>query len=265
MSYDYNVLIVDPQTRQTIGSCDHQQSFERYVVDFNDFRTLHYAGNPTFNMRAPINGANAVKIWIRGEEIQSNDPVYGWSVVKDNTRVQDVEATGYLFYKIMFNLPVRLVNPLIEVSYITRVGFCLKCSALGTLNDFKDTVSGGFLKIQAQPKLAQKSLKWILTSRCAFYPTFTCPLKSFVGKKLGIQLTDADIQSAVTRSLSTMQQVQQAQRTIQTLDPLEMIKDIQFVSAIVAADDPTTIQVSAAVTTFSNTSVPLAFQMQVNS
>jgi hypothetical protein len=60
-----------------------------------------------------------------------------------------------------------------------------------------------------------------------------------------------------------MQKVQQAQNTVQVLDPLEMIKDIRYITAEVAVNDPTTIQVAAMITTFSGTSVPLSFQMVV--
>ena len=265
LSFDYNVLVIDPSTQQPIGACDHQQSFERYVVDFNDFRTLHYAGNTALQMRAPINGQAMVRVWISGEEVFSNDSTYGWSISVDPNRVDAVNSED-VFYQIRFNLPVRLVVPLIEVSYLTTRGYCLKCSALGVLNDFKNAASGGFVQITQQSKLAQKGLKWILTSQCAFYPTFVCPLKSYIGKKLGIQLTDADIQNAVTTALTTMQQVQQAQATIpqQMMDPLEMIKDIKYVTAEIDPSDPTTIQVAAEITTFSGTSVPLSFQMMVN-
>jgi hypothetical protein len=262
-TFDYNVLVIDPTTQQPIGACDHQQSFERYVVDFNDFRTLHYASNTALNMRAPINGQAMVQMWISGEEVQQDDPTYGWILVADPDRLDAVNATNR-FYKILFVKPVRFVVPLIEVSYLTLQGYCLKCSAIGFLNDFKNAASGSFLHVTQQTKLAQKGLKWVLTSQCPFYPTFTCPLKSYVGKKLGIQLTDTDIQNAVQTALNTMQQVQQAQNTVQTLDPLEMIKDIQYVTAQVAADDPTTIQVAAMITTFNGTSVPLSFQMMVN-
>src|SRR5271166_4849004 len=101
MSFDYNVLVIDPTTQQPIGACDHQQSFERYVVDFNDFRTLHYAGNTALNMRAPINGAAMVRMWISEEEVQQDDPTYGWMVVRDPARLDAVAATDQ-FYKIMF-------------------------------------------------------------------------------------------------------------------------------------------------------------------
>jgi len=268
MSFDYNVLVIDPNTQQPIGACDHQQSFERYVVDFNDFRTLHYAENTSLNIRAPINGASLVQMWISGEEVQSDDPTYGWSVVIDPNRIDAYSDTD-VFYKIMFNLPVRIVVPLIEVSYLTTQGYCLKCSAMGFLNDFKNSASGGFVQITQQAKLAQKGLKWILTSQCPFYPNFVCPLKSYVGKKLGIQLTDTDIQNSVVTALTTMQQVQQAQATVMpriggVMDPLEMIQDIQYVTAESDPNDPTTIQVAATITTFSGTSVPLSFQMVVN-
>lgn len=269
MSYDYNVLVVDPNTQQPIGACDHQQSFERYVVDFNDFKTLHYATDTALNMRAPINGQAMVQMWIRGEEVFQDDPTYGWSITRDPNRLDAFSPETDQFYKIMFNLPVRIVIPLIEVSYLTSQGYCLKCSALGVLNDFKLETGGGFLKIYQQAKLAQKGLKWILTSRCAFYPTFVCPLKSFVGKKLGIQLTDTDIQNAVISALTQMQTVQQAQASVMSqiggsMDPLEMIKDIQYVTATTDPNNPTSIQVAALITTFNGTSVPLSFQMMVN-
>jgi hypothetical protein len=263
MSFDYNVLVIDPTTQQPIGACDHQQSFERYVVDFNDFKTLHYAGNTALNMRAPINGQAMVQMWISGEEVKQNDPTYGWQLIIDPDRIDAVNSTD-VFYKILFLNPVRIVVPLIEVSYLTIQGYCLKCSAMGFLNDFKNAASGSFVQVTQQTKLAQKGLKWILTSRCAFYPTFVCPLKSYVGKKLGIQLTDTDIQNAVQTALDTMQQVQQAQNTVQVLDPLEMIKDIQYVTAVEDPNNPTSIQVGAMITTFSGTSVPLSFQMVVN-
>ena len=205
MSFDYNILVSDPVTRLPVGACDHQQSFERYVVNRTDFRTLNYAPNPAINMRAPINGKGTVQIWIHGEEIFPSDPVYGWTVQNDPNRID--ATTGDTFYKIVFNRPVRLVLPLIEVSYVSRQGFCMKCSATGYLSDLKESAGGQFVECTQALKLAQKSLKWILTSQCPFYPTFTCTLKSYVGQKLGIQITDTDIQTSIVNALSQMQQV----------------------------------------------------------
>jgi hypothetical protein len=249
-------------TNAPIGACDHQIRFERYVVNPDDFRTLNYLGLG-MNMRAPINGSNSVQIWIAGEPVQSNDISYGWQVVRDTTRI-DI-ATADIFYKIMFNKPVRLVQPLIEVSYLTRQGFCLKCSALGFLNDLKIGAAGSFQQITQTNKLAQKALKWILTSTCPFYPTFICPLKSYIGRKLGIQITETDLQTQVLNALTQMQQVQRAQGTVQTLDPMEILKDIVNVSAAIDPSDPTTVRINAVVSSYSGTSAPLGFTLRVGS
>ena len=262
MSFDYNVLMFDPMTQLPIGACDHHQWFERYVVNQTDFRTLNYASMPSINMRAPINGANAVQMWVSGEQVYATDPVYGWQVVLDTDRVNlDTEDT---FYKIVFNNPVRLVLPLIEVSYISRQDYCLKCSTTGYLNDFKPGVSGDFSEVTQTTKLAQKALKWILTSRCPFYPTFVCTIKSYIGRKLGIQITDTDLQTSVVNALTNMQQVQQAQSTVQNLDPQEILKDIINVTAITDQNDPTIVRVSATVSNYSGQSAPLGFTLRMN-
>jgi hypothetical protein len=263
VSFDFNVLAADPQTNAPIGACDHHQSFERYVVNPYDHRTLNYAGNTAINMRAPINGASAIQIWISGEQVKSTDPVYGWQVLSDPDRVQI--GTAETFYKIVFNRPVRLVIPLIEVSYITNQDFCLKCSTLGSLNDFKPANTGSFVHVTQVNKLAQKALKWVLTSQDAFYPTFVCLLKSYLGKKLGVTVTDTDIQSEVLNALTTMQQVQQAQGTVQTLDPQEILQNIVSVSATLDPNDPTSVIVQCTISNYSGQSVPLGLTLNLNS
>jgi hypothetical protein len=263
VSFDYNVLTIDPMTQLPIGACDHQQSFERYVVNQDDFRTLNYAGDPSINMRAPINGASHVQMWIHGQQVYSDDPTYGWTVVQDPNRVD--LTTQDTFFKIVFNRPVRIVLPLIEVSYITRQDYCLKCSATGSLNDFKVAASGDFLKVTRGNKLAQKLLKWVLCSQCPFYPSFTCAIKSYIGKKLGIQITDTDIQTEVVNSLSTMQQVQNAQGTAQTLQPQEILKDIVSVTAATDPSNPTAVKVAAVVSNYSGQTVPTGFTIRMNS
>jgi len=263
MSFDYNVLTIDPMTQRPIGACDHQQSFERYVVNQDDFRTLNYAGDPSINMRAPINGQSNVQMWVSDQQVYSDDPVYGWTVSQDPDRVD--LTTQDTFYKIVFNQPVRVVLSLIEVSYITRQDYCLKCSATGALNDFKPSASGDFLHITMGNKLAQKLLKWVLCSQCPFYPSFTCAIKSYIGKKLGIQITDTDIQTEVVNTLGTMQQVQQAQGTVQTLQPQEILKDIVSVTAATDANNPTAVNVAATVSNYSGQTVPTGFTIRMNS
>jgi hypothetical protein len=264
MSYDFNVLVIDPNTGLPIGACDHQQSFERYIVNNDDFRTLNYALNPSINMRAPINGATSVQIWIAEEQIKSTDPVYGWQVLLDPDRIEQVNGVNTSFYKIVFNNPVRLVLPLIEVSYITQQPYCMKCSGLGTLNDFKIGASGDPIQVTQVTKLAQKALKWVLTSQDAFYPTFVCAVKDYIGRKLGQQITEVDVQTEVMNALSSMQQVQQAQGTVQTLDPQEILKEIVSITVTLDPDDPTALIVSAVISNYSGQTAPIGFSLRTN-
>jgi len=264
MSFDYNVLVIDPMTGLPIGACDHHQWFERYIVNTDDFRTLNYALNPSINMRAPINGFDAVQIWIAEEPIQSTDPVYGWQVVVDPNRVEEVDGQNTSFYKIVFNQPVRIVLPLIEVSYITQQPYCMKCSGLGSLNDFKIGSSGTPGHVTQVTKLVQKALKWVLTSQDPFYPPFTCAIKDYVGRKFGLQITETDVQTEVMNALSNMQQVQQAQGTVQTLDPQEILKDIVSVTVTPDPNDPTSLFVSPIISNYSGQTAPIGFTLRTN-
>lgn len=263
MSFDYNVLVTDPLSGLPIGACDHQQSFERYVVNSDDFRTLNYALTaPALNMRAPINGTSNIQIWVIEEEVQSDDPTYGWQVLLDTNRID--ETTQDTFYKIVFNNQIRMVIPLIEVSYITRQAYCMKCGGLGTINDFKIGSNGDPSHVTQTVKLAQKALKWVLTSQDSFYPTFVCPIKSYIGQKLGIQITETDIQTEIMNALASLQTVQQAQSTVQNLDPQEILKDIVSVSAVIDPNDPTVIRVSATISNYSGQTAPIAFTLRTN-
>jgi hypothetical protein len=252
MSYDFNVMQ---------AACDHSQTRERYTIDPDDFRTLHLAANTTINMRAPVNSSDALQLYIGGKLVSSSDPVYGYTLVADPNRV---ETAQFNFKKIVFNKQVRLIIPLIEVSYFTFQPFCIKCNGLGQLNDLDVATNGSFLHIWGTNKLVQKCLKFILTSTCPFYPQYTCPVKGYIGQKFGVSITDADIAFAIATSLGQIQQIQSAQRTLvgQNMDPMEMLKDITNVVAVTDAVNPNQVDVSCQVSSFGTTTTqPLGFQL----
>lgn len=251
MSYDLD---------SRLTACDHQQSFERYVVDSSDFRTLHLAGNVSLNMRAPINGAALVKVYIRGQLVPPNHPVYGYSITPDTNRVM----TSDLFYKIQFNRPVRAYVPLIEISYITIKNFCLKCGTVGQLNNLRPASNGSVLHVVGTDKLVLKVLKFILTSTCSFYPNFTSRLKTFIGRKFGVTITDADISNEIVNALQNVKAVQAAQRTVQNLDPLEILKDVNNLQTVQI--DPNSVAVSGVLTSYgSPTGTPVSFSLTTSS
>ncbi len=243
-------------------ACDHFQILERYVLDAFDFRTLHLASDPSLNMRAPINGAAMTRVFLKGIQCPPNDPLYGYTIMADPARVE----AGYTFSKILFNHPVRLTRPLLEVSYITRQGFCLQCNATGQVNDWSISPSGSLDITQGVQKLAQQSLKYVLTSKNPFSPTLVCHMKDYIGKKFNMNVSTTDIASEITRVLQTYQQIQGTQKTVQTLDPQEVLRDIQTVSAQVDPANPNLIFVSIVVTAYgSPTPVPLNIALQAQS
>jgi hypothetical protein len=251
VSYDFNIRL---------APCDHQQSFERYVIDVNDFKTLHLASNTAANMRAPINGASQVRLYIGGQLVSVNHPVYGYVVVTDINRIQ----TSDRFYKIMFKNPVRIFIPLIEVSYITTLNFCLKCGTAGQLNDIKKASNGSVLHIVGTDKMVQRVLKMVLTSRCPFYPQFVCLIKDYIGKKYGVTITDSDISNQVMAALQNLKQIQSAQRTVQALDPQEMLKDVLNLQTEVI--DPNSVAVSADLTSYGTpNATPVSFSLTTSS
>jgi hypothetical protein len=254
MSYDFDT---------TAEPCDHEQALERYIVSPTDFRTLLLASNPAIRMRAPINGQSLVQMFISGQYVAQDDPVFGYTFVADDNP-NLVGFTGYVFFKMVFNHPVRFITPLIEVTYLTTVAYCLKCSGTSQLDDFKRASSGAFLIIVDTRKLVQRSLKYILTSRCPFYPLLACPLRTYIGKKIA-QASVADVSNAVMTALANFKKVQSAQATVQTLTPLETLKDITNVSALPVKGDPTAVSVLAQVSSYGTTAtVPIGFTINSN-
>lgn len=245
--------------------CDHLQVLERYQLNFLDFRTLQYKPNPSFttefNMRAPINGAAMVRLYFKSVLVKPTDPQFGYSIVTDPQRVE----ADYPFQKIVFNRPIREVNPLIEVSYITLQPFCLKCGGTGRAVDWGISPAGNLIRVMKAHKLAQQSLKYVLTSRNPFNPNLTTPIRSLLGKKFGLTVTDQDIAAAVTKALSTYQSIQKAQSTVQQMDPNEMIQDIQAISAVQNPTDPTVVNVSISLLAYGSTeAIPLNLALQTN-
>lgn len=253
MSWDY---------KSATRPCGHEQILERYVLDAFDFRTLHVASDPQLNMRAPINGVAMTRVFLKGIQCPPNDPRFGYSIVPDPARIEE----GYTFSKIMFNHPVRLVRPLIEVSYITRQDFCIQCSATGQVNDWTISPSGALVKTHGVQKLVQQSLKYVLTSKNPFAPNLICHLKDYLGKKFNVSISAQDIVTEITKVLQNYQQIQGSQKTVQTLDPLEILRDVSSVSAQQDPTNPNLIFVSIVVTAFGQSQpIPMNIALQATS
>jgi len=242
--------------------CDNLNVLERYRVSPLDFRTLLFAENNVVGMRAPINAPSMLRLYFKGSLVHPSHPLYGYAIVPDTTRIQ----SPYPYSKILFTSPVRLVNPLIEVSYFTMKGFCRKCGGSGSVVDWQVSPSGALNRVVGVRKLAQQSLKYVLASRNPFNPQLVCPIRSYLNRKVNSGLTDEDISSAVMSALASYQSIQRAQQTVQTMDPTEMIKDIVAVGTQTDPNDPTRISVLIEITAYgSNQVIPLTVALQTTS
>jgi hypothetical protein len=239
--------------------CDHLQILERYAISPLDFRTLQYAANTTLNMRAPINGVSLVRLYYKGSLVYPTDPIYGYSVVLDPNRIQ----TGYAFQKIVFNTPVRATTPLVEVSYVTRQGFCAKCGGTGVVPDWTVSPSGKLNRVRGVVKLSQQVFKYTLSSKVPFNPNLACPVRTYIGKKFGVGITDQDVSTAITQILDRYQSIQRAQSTVQTMDANEMLQNVNSVLAQQDANDPTVINIQIEITAYGTTqTIPLNLALQ---
>lgn len=259
MSYDFSV-------KNSV--CDHLVTNERYVVDSVDFVSLRYAKDPTLSLytRAPINSAATLKVFIGGSLVSPTHPVFGYTLIIDDSRPLET----FTFKKVVFNKPCRLVSTIIELEYYTLQSYCLKCLASGQVNDLTPAKSGSLLHIIGNEKLIQRSLKWILTSVCKFYPNFVCPIKTYIGRKFGLAITDTDISQSITTSLQNMQSVQAAQATVQTVTPTEVLQSILGVSAVTSPTNPTLVNVAINISAVQQTSpgnqgLPINFNLKAQS
>jgi hypothetical protein len=157
------------------------------------------------------------------------------------------------------------VGLLIEVQYVTIAAYCLKCNGYSKTNDYRVSKAGVFLHVNDYDKLVQRIYKFLLTSTCKFYPSFTSKLKEFVGKKIGGALTEEDITYECVTSLDNLKRIQVAQRTVQLLTPQEVLKDIESVTTKRDDYDPTIVRTQMKVSAFGiPRSVPLTFTIRTN-
>ena len=250
MSYDYNTLAF---------SCNHRQVNEHMSVSLDDFRTLVTAANPSMRMRAPLNGRTLVHLRLDGVEVPNNHPTLAWDILDDElTTLPDKRQ------KLVFRAPLRRQFSLLELEYTTTAPYCLRCGGKGLVNDLQQAGSGGILTIDTRMKLIQRCLKFMLTSKCAFYPNLVCQIREFVGAKFGLSLTEDDITLEVGNSLANLQSVQQYQAKVQTLTPEEMLRSLDGVSAVRSTTDPCAAFVTVNVSGFNGTTATIPFSMRVS-
>jgi hypothetical protein len=249
MSYDFDTL---PR------ACQHRQVGERLVLE-NDFVTLRYVGNTSGpRLRAPINNVASVRLSINGTLVGANHPVYGFTVEDDELAIAPDRRS-----KIVLRRQLRHSNLIIEAVYTTTTPFCKQCGGKGQVNDLDVGANGQFVTCADTRKLVQRSLKYLLTSSCAFYPNLVCRLRDMVGHKWGFTLTAEDVAMEVHTVLDKFKQVQQRQGRYQRLSPREILKNVEDVAAQPSSQNPSVVIAGVKVSSYDGSTQDVMFGLKV--
>ena len=248
MSYDFDIRP---------SPCDHFQRRERVAISLDDNRTLVNYFNTNIYMRGILSAPSTVQVRMGGVVIPSTHATFGWSVKEDTDSYYEKR------YKVVFNQPVRVTGLLIELTYCATQASCLKCNGYGKLTDFTESNRGVFMHVTEHNKLIQRVNKFLLTSRCDFYPSLTSALKTFVGRKYGLSLTEDDITQEVVNTLEKLRNIQLSQRSIQTLSPQEILRSVDSVTTVRDTNDPTILTSKASISSYGpNSPNPLTFVLR---
>jgi len=250
MSYDFDVRP---------SPCDHYQRRERVIISSSDYRTLVNYINPNVYMNGILSAASSVKVRMGGQYIPSNHPTYGWSVQPDTSSMFEKR------FKIVFNNQNRMTGLIMELEYFCTQASCLKCNGYGNTTDFTESNLGVYIHVTEHNKLIQRANKFLLSSKCDFYPGFTSQLKTFIGRKFGVSLTEDDISQEIVNSLENLRNIQLAQATVQTLSPQETLRNVESVTSVVDSTDPTLVTSQATISSYGPTRPnPLTFVLRTN-
>ncbi len=228
MSYDFLTM---PRP------CDHYVASERLTIG-PDHRTLYSVTTPSQRMTKPVNGEATVTLKFNGVPVPRNHPRFGWDLLWDEFSIAPDFRS-----KIVFRRPVRLRDIIIEASFVTTAAYCAKCGGSTVVSDYSVGQDGSFRRVTKRTKLVQRSLKFLLTSKCRFYPALTCQLRDYVGRKYGATLVSDDISFEVSNALEGLKRVQGIQGRFQRLDPEEVLRAVEGVSTTRDENDPTVLRV----------------------
>jgi len=219
-----------------IKTCDHHQQMERQSLSLDDFRSLYNTAQPNLGLRATVTSTSTVELFLNGVKIPQDHPIFGWDLVHSLSPALEPRQ------QIVFRQQMRMANGVFEVNYYTQKSMCLKCNGYGKVADYSINTVGVLLHVTDYNKLTQRILKFLLTSTCPFYPQFTSRLKTFIGMKFGLTLTEEDITYECMNTLENMRNIQIAQANIQTLTPAEILKSVDSVISKRDPVDPTTVK-----------------------
>ena len=240
-------------------ACDHLIKAERLAIG-PDHRTLYSTEIPSQRMTSPINGEAQVRLRFNGVDVPRNHLQFGWDIFWDELSIAPDHRS-----KIVFRKPVRLRDIVIEARYGTLAPYCRKCGGTDRVVDYTPALNGSLKRATRRTKLVQKALKFVLTSRCRFYPALTCKLRTYTGRKFGVSITEDGVSFEVMNALDNMKQVQSLQARFQRMEPEELLRSVDAVSAVRDPNDPTILHVTVDVSSPAGSSDKLNLGIRISS
>lgn len=231
MSYDL---------KASAAKCDHIMVDERLSISREDFCTLYSVESSPERLRGPVVGPISLKV--EGVSIPQDHPEWGWDVFIDERKAYPDRG-----HKVVLRKPHRNQGVLIEVTYTTSQAHCRKCGGKGFVYDFSINNQGNFTSVEGTKKLSQRVLKYLLTSKCFFYPALTSRLKTYIGRKSSVVQQDAA--EEVARVLSNLKQIQVQQAKVQNLSKEEVLSRVD---SVVVQPSPSDASVLLCQVKFSN-------------
>lgn len=149
---------------------------------------------------------------------------------------------------IRFNKRMKSNDDFYELSYITTLSDCPKCSGIGRYWDYVFDRLGEFNTLQNEAKLTQDMVKGTLTIKGSnpYFPWYGTVIDALVGGKL-YNLSNIRLQVAqdVSKFVENLKNIQDQQAQLQTVTDNERIRQLLSVDVQQAVlTNPTVIQIS---------------------
>ena len=210
--------------------CPHEVVQERLELDLTDRRNLR-------PLRPPSN--ELVKLWVNGYFVERDNEVWGYDLIKDETRVDSGR-------KVYFRNLVRSQIDLFELTYTTIAKNCRRCASLRVEDDFFFNPLGRVVIVEDEAKLLQDEKKFVITVRGSnpFHLYIGTAIVEIVGSKLvDSSFTETTITQEIVDTLQNLKDLQIQQENLQVVTDREFLYRIILIDVKQSEIDPSVFNV----------------------
>lgn len=207
--------------------CTHRVIDEVHFLDQSDRKSVRF-------IRPPSN-TQSVILKMNGFVINPDNGAFGYHFETDEFRVGNVQ-------KLVYNVSLKDITPIIELSYDVTQSNCRRCHGFGIENDIRTDPYGQLQTVVAQQKLIQDLMKWVLTERGSdpFHDFVGTRVITLIGQKgINLQMLKMDVVSEVSEAITKLLKLEAKQATYQRVSASELIDALVSVDFNPRTQDPT--------------------------